>query len=139
MIKTAEGVMKIDLVMEHIEFIFETDIYRDELEKVIIDKMLEQSEVYSCNRRWYITDYEVDEQLVLEEVLEHGLPELLGFIEDEEEINCKFDLGEDELDTLIVEVIDKFYSRYNKVVNDIVEDNLGYVVESKKRRDRGVY
>ena len=134
MIKTAEEVMNIDLVMEHIEFIFETDIYRDELEKVIVDKIMEQSEVYKHNRRWYITDYEVDEQLVLEEVLEHGLPELLGFIEDEEEINCKFDLGEDELDTLIVEVIDKFYSRYNKVVNGIVEDNLDYVVEYKKRR-----
>ena len=36
MIKTAEGVMKIDLVMEHIEFMFDTDIYRDELEKVIV-------------------------------------------------------------------------------------------------------
>ena len=134
MIKTAEEVMNIGLVMEHIEFIFETDIYRDELEKLIVEKMMEQSEVYKHNRRWYITDHEVDEQLVLEEVLEHGLPELLGFIEDEEEINCEFNLGEDELDTLIVEVIDKFYSRYNKVVNDIVEDNLGYVVDSKKGR-----
>ena len=134
MIKTAEGVMKIDLVMEHIEFIFETDIYRDELEKLIVEKMMEQSEVYKHNRRWYITDYEVDEQLVLEEVLEHDLPELLEFIEDEEKINCEFHIGEDELDTLIVEVIDKFYSRYNKVVNGIVEDNLDYVVEYKKRR-----
>ena len=96
--------------------------------------MMEQSEVYKRNRRWYITDYEVDEEVVLEEVLEHTLPELLEYIECEEEVNCKFYLGEDELNTLIVEVIDKFYSRYSKVVNGIVEDNIGYVVDSKKGR-----
>ena len=132
MIKIAEEAMKIDLVMEHIEFMFDTGIYRDELEKAIVEKMMEQSDVYKRNRRWYITDYYVDEEVVLEEVLEDALPELLEYIEREEEINCEFNLGEDELDTLIVEVIDKFYCRYRKAINDIVEYNLDYVVDSKK-------